>query len=742
MNLSPAGWERVLRALILICHIVLGFVYATIPPIFEKNDEVFHFAFARHLAQGQGLPVQKLGEETAWQQDGSQPPLYYALAAPVIQIFGADDFEQQSLPNAAIRYEPHFPGNKNHLVITPQKRAFNYTQTTLSAYALRLLGLLASSLSVWLVFDLARMLTRRAGISFGAMAFMAFHPMYLNLATSVSNDGLLIMWCVLGLWLLARMVVSGIRAPQVMALGLAGACATLTKLGGVFLLPASLFVLGGLALLSPRPRAVALKQFAVHAVVVTLVYFVVCGRWFARNMVLYGELTGTTMMANIAGPRPISLGQLIHEFEGINLSFFGIFGWFNVPPANTLFTFWVIGEILAAVGLVILIARLVRKPNFSQDETKRVILGLGMAVFFVLVVMGFARWAMMTPASQGRLIFAALAPIFIAISAGLAALGRRVLLAGNLLMAAAAIITPWAYIKPAYEPPLLVAPPSDIVIINQPLQPYAEVIGYTMTPAQAQPGQRARVSVYLRALKTPSKNFYLVTKLFGKRAQPLGRFDSYTGSGLFLSKDWKPGDIWKDEAEFTIPLDAETPATLKTAFVLFHPYSGETSVTTDSSGKSIEPLHPGSTLLPLSSPAPSQNAPKYGNLAALESVGWENAQPGSSLSVTLRWRVLSSTSANYTVFAHLLAGKQIVAQADGLPDGGEFPTTRWSPGVVFTETRVFNLPAQLPADSLKLSVGLYDAPSGARLPAQNADGQRMLDDALIFDEFGIIQPTP
>jgi hypothetical protein len=201
--------------------------------------------------------------------------------------------------------------------------------------------------------------------------------------------------------------------------------------------------------------------------------------------------------------------------------------------------------------------------------------------------MGFARWAMMTPASQGRLIFAALAPIFIAISAGLAALGRRVLLAGNLLMAAAAIITPWAYIKPAYEPPLLVAPPSDIVIINQPLQPYAEVIGYTMTPAQAQPGQRARVSVYLRALKTPSKNFYLVTKLFGKRAQPLGRFDSYTGSGLFLSKDWKPGDIWKDEAEFTIPLDAETPATLKTAFVLFHPYSGETSVTTDSSGKSM-----------------------------------------------------------------------------------------------------------------------------------------------------------
>ena len=74
---APAVW----LGLILALHIVLGFMYDRATPIFEAPDEGYHVAFARWLALGNGLPVQQPGQLGDWEQEGSQPPLYYSLAA-------------------------------------------------------------------------------------------------------------------------------------------------------------------------------------------------------------------------------------------------------------------------------------------------------------------------------------------------------------------------------------------------------------------------------------------------------------------------------------------------------------------------------------------------------------------------------------------------------------------------------------------------------------------------------------
>ncbi len=59
--------------------LAFGIGYSLVVPPFETPDEPFHYGFARHIAQGNGLPVQSAEETGPWAQEGSQAPLYYLL---------------------------------------------------------------------------------------------------------------------------------------------------------------------------------------------------------------------------------------------------------------------------------------------------------------------------------------------------------------------------------------------------------------------------------------------------------------------------------------------------------------------------------------------------------------------------------------------------------------------------------------------------------------------------------------
>src|SRR5262245_2955377 len=69
--------ERYALALIVTLFVVLGLWYSLAIPAFETPDELYHYPFARHLAEGNPLPVQSEEKRGPWNQEGSQAPLYY-----------------------------------------------------------------------------------------------------------------------------------------------------------------------------------------------------------------------------------------------------------------------------------------------------------------------------------------------------------------------------------------------------------------------------------------------------------------------------------------------------------------------------------------------------------------------------------------------------------------------------------------------------------------------------------------
>jgi len=50
--------EKGLVGVLLAVFFVTGLAYSLVVPAFETPDEIYHYAFARHLAAGNGLPVQ------------------------------------------------------------------------------------------------------------------------------------------------------------------------------------------------------------------------------------------------------------------------------------------------------------------------------------------------------------------------------------------------------------------------------------------------------------------------------------------------------------------------------------------------------------------------------------------------------------------------------------------------------------------------------------------------------------
>ncbi len=232
---------------ILCAFAVLGIIYGFVDPIFEASDELNHYPYVAHLALGQGLPVQHPGEFTLWRQEGSQPPLYYALAAALTSWVPIDDLSQVLRLNPHARVGiPMAQDNKN-MVVHSDREAFPWHGTTLAVHLIRFFSVALAMGTLWCTYLLAlAVFPGQTGLASAAMATNAFLPMFVFISASVNNDNLVIFLCSLALLLLFRFVRRAPRGSvvedraglgQLVLIGVVIGLACLTKESALGLLP-------------------------------------------------------------------------------------------------------------------------------------------------------------------------------------------------------------------------------------------------------------------------------------------------------------------------------------------------------------------------------------------------------------------------------------------------------------------------------------------------------------------------
>ena len=538
--------------------------------------------------------------------------------------------------------------------------------------------------------------------------------------------------------------------------------AALSKLSGLSLLP-----LAALSLLWWAWRENRWSQAFRHGLVIGAMAFVVGGWWYVRNWLLYSDLLGLQTMLDVVGRRDdFGFADLLFELEGLRLSFWGLFGWFNVLMDRWVYHIYDGLLIAGAIGLFLLI---VTKPVSSSGFVRlnlnsRRALIMGLLVWQVAVFGALIYWTSSTTGSQGRLLFVTLAALCVLWAAGVVWWLSR--FAPSLEWAVCAVLAltwfglalsaPFLYIHPAYaRPPRLSLddlPPS-LNRLEVTFDDKLKLLGYEMfAPMQSSEAGAGRASRWLRVRRgTPlaltlcwqsltkmDRDYTVFVHLFGRGGRPIGQEDTFPGGGNAPTSEWQPGDVMCDQYQVLVEPQAKAPSV---GTIDVGVYDLETQERLAPYDRDMRPME--RVLLPpfkVATWAPHrydiENAVHFDLGEYIRLVGYRverDADDGPViLRVILYWQARTAPAEDYTVFVHLLdAEGQLVGQHDGQPVGGDYPTSFWDEGETVKDEHTVAVPADAQMRELSLRIGMYRSDTGQRLSLTDAQGRTVGDHVLL-----------
>ncbi|MBN1680437.1 MAG: glycosyltransferase family 39 protein [Anaerolineae bacterium] len=715
-HIIPSSREHAGLALILAGFVVLALIYSAVTPVFEASDELWHYPMVKYMADHNlGLPVQDPAHIGPWRQEGGQPPLYYMLGAIATGWIDTSDMDTVRRLNQHADIGMVVPdGNANMILHDADAEQFPWRGTTLAVHIVRFLSIVMGAGTVYLTYRLGRELFPAAPVvALGAAAITAFNPMFLFISGVINNDNLSTLLATALLVLIVRLLNYPAQSATprfYVVLGLAAGAGLLAKFQVGFLLP-----LIALALLITSIRLRDWRPVIVGGLISGGLTILIAGWWYWRNYDLYGDATGINVFLDIVGRRGITpdFDQLWSERWGFAQSYWGFFGGLNVPMHDTVYKVF---NILAAVcvsGLVIgpvfAAARSQRKysprehaPAAANPAPRPVLARLLIVIWPVIVFFSLISWTRQTWASQGRLMFSAIAPLSIWMIVGLVAWARGSRraawgLAGivTACFVIVAILVPFVTIRPAYSINSVDWWDGDTVeqdgyravCFAEPGDSGDDALcaAYQPLSGSVRPGHYARFSPTFTATDAITRNWNIFVHLVNEYGVIEAQRDVYPGGGLIATAELEDGKAWKNPLAIRVPEGLYTPQTFDVYMGLYDSATNERMISTGSGADTgLNRVLLGQITLE----APPGDVPNPLNVdfeGKLTLLGYEVSErslaPGDELAITLYWEAQHRLNTDYVVSIQVIdpdpAKLTKAAQVDASPTP---PTTAWTPG--------------------------------------------------------------
>lgn len=261
-------------------------------------------------------------------------------------------------------------------------------------------------------------------------------------------------------------------------------------------------------------------------------------------------------------------------------------------------------------------------------------------------------------------------------------------------------------------------------------KPLARLLGYDLEQEAIEPGETAAVTLHWEVLSETDVNYVLFAQLFGRQDTKIGQRDTYPGLGHYPTSFWQPGEVILDEIPIPVTSDAVAPSRLRLDVGLYEHGAGRLAVI-DSRKNSVDAATIGWLKLVSAEEPPLPGVSTDYRLGdAISLTGYDLERESGRLLLTLHWSSLAPVSRDYTVFVHLLdSDGNLVTQADGPPVGGDYPTSFWAPEETVVGKHVLDVDG-LSSGVYELVVGMYRVETDSRLPATDADGERLTHDMM------------
>ena len=736
-----------------ILFILLGLGYAILTPIFENSDETLHYPYVKHLADGNGLPLATPNQ--LWNQEGTQPPLYYAIVAASTFWINTNNLLDH------LQYNPHWLfTDVRHLINDNQNRVlhgpmddFPYQNAALAIHIGRWWSLIFGVITVVCTFFIARILfPDNSSIAITATALVALTPQFLRVSATVSNDSLSAALASFTVLLALsftqplsassppRLIVGPIRfsTRQALILGLLAGLALLTKLSSLSVLFLVAIILFWRLFFITENHQQPFKKLLRWLLVVAVVTALLNGWWFFRNYRLYGEWLATETHLNLAGRGHLSLLEIWNLRHEVERAYWATFGWGQIRPPEWIFQ--LLG-LFSRVGLIGLVGAILYKLVLERSNSKHLNFIRLEAVIFLLIwaamnLVLYVQWVTeVGSVSHTRLIFPAITAIALLLTLGWHALIPRrfgLWLSGAVtisLLALNIFVLGWL-IAPAFTP---TTDNSGTTEVNVTFENSLKLIGGNTEPMTKDEGRRTKevqqgddvaVRAEWQVLAPIDTNLSVSALLLAPNGDVLARRNTYPGLGLRPTKYLFTGQQFTDTYPLTIETDVTEPMVARAVVSLFDYESSDRAglAAIDANGNEVTPVVGLIKVVPVewSQYQPQQPASVNFN-NAIQLTGFdlgtddkENSlnSPNSFNSLTLYWRSLAPVDTDYTLFIHLLDETgNILAQADAPPTGNRYPTSWWSPNEIIADTHtVPDAPGKV-----AIRFGLYDPATGQRL---------------------------
>ena len=577
----PRDWRALsLSWLLPALFTLVGLVYLYAAPNFEASDTVQHVGMIKFIAETGALPVQSEDHDELYGQEASQPPLYYLIMAAVWNAFDTSDFNARykSSPFKVIG-DTSGLGNRN-LVIYKQPYPPDLHGSSLALYVIRALTLGMGALTVWAVYQSARVvLPDERGVAVLAASITAFNPQFLFISASASNDTLVNMLAALIAWRMLIMLRDGFETRRSLLLALLIALAALTKLSGLVV---GAVVAAAAAWVLWRGRD--WRGFAILCGATICLTLVIAGWWYLRNLTLYGEPFGTSAMLDFFGRRSTTVERLFREeFHGLRVSYWAVFGAFNTVAHNLFYQVMDALTLLGAGGLLLFAARNRRSANTMT----------ALAFLALLLALGagsLIAWSLQTWASTGRLLFPYITSASLLLALGIHALRIPKLLI-VLPLLAFSLLAPFLYIMPNYDHPPAVdrlpqsAAPADARWGDLRLSAYEIPRGQTWSAGDAIP-----VTLFWRVHEQSPLAYALVMSLVDGDGSVITEFETWPGWGTMPHPWMTLHTNYRDDYIMQIPADAAPTGELSLAIRWYVFPDGPDLLAVTESGEEMESL--------------------------------------------------------------------------------------------------------------------------------------------------------
>ncbi len=724
---------------IILCYIILVGFYSWLIPPFEGPDEAQHFAYIEWLALGKGFPPQgDAAWETPIQQEAGQPPIYYFLASLPARLIGVDN------PSAIYRENPYFVAPLPREFPDNDNRAIHYPTDGqplrggwLALYFARGVTLLFGILLVVSVFGLAReVMPKKPQIATVSALLVAITPQVVYLSGMVSNDIPAAAVSTLVLWLLAVNIRRGPTTARALGLGVAFGVSILIKVNSMTLgIPIAAGFLWLLISKQYKPGKIVRAGFWSF-----LGVLLVAAWWFARSLIIYGSPLGLETHDNTPWVIKSSeeLAKPLARWLEVARSYWIALGWGIIRPDGWVYTILFVLSLLGFGGLGIASWRWWKNPEPRGKTTPALLVILTLGLLSVGVFLEY--WMHQVVAPYGRLIFPAIGTIAVLLAVGWRAIHPKFVFLPLSIISIVTLLAPFMLILPSYTPPPLLNE-SEIAQLPDSLGwrfmtpeglPFAELISVHPMRESASAGTVFPVQVCWRALNEVDENYTVLLQIIGPENGLITHRRSYPGQGMIPTELWNPGDVFCDVMHVHVWLDLAETLVYQVEVALFDEESRKRLPAQDQNGNPLTHNFVDRVRLEVLDPEMVPQAASQIDRTNIQLVGYDlpkNFGLGQTNSLKLKWTALNTIDNDYQVFVHLRdpITSDLVAQADGPPVGGWYPTSWWPTGELISDDRVFELPDDISPGSYELVVGFYDLDSGERFGSEFSIGTIEVD---------------